>query len=214
MCQKFGTFKKKRYLCIRKYNLIIHLELGATVIPHKIMKTINFTNVPDLEVIAEAGIILTCNENMDYIISDEDYNRLETEFPAAFDDSFVVEQGISTMEELAEYINESEDWPADVEDIIEENGWVSDCGSEFGVCHDASQKVVINDEGKAVCVTMHTVDDVELEKGGYGHDTLSWVLDGEYQDCTGEFYVDKAGMLHHTAIAANGDEVEITAKYL
>jgi hypothetical protein len=128
------------------------------------MKTINFTNVPDLEVIAEAGIILTCNENMDYIISDEDYNRLETEFPAAFDDSFIVEQGISTMEELAE--------------------------------------------------SMHTVEDVELEKGGYGHDTLSWVLDGEYQDCTGEFYIDKAGMLHHTAIAPNGDEVEITAKYL
>ena len=117
------------------------------------------------------------------------------------------------MEELAEYINESDEWPIDVEAIIEENGWVSDCGTEFGVCHDASQKVVINDEGKAVCVTMHTVEDVELEKGGYGHDTLSWVLDGEYQDCTGEFYVDKAGMLHHTAIAANGDEVEITIKY-
>ena len=126
----------------------------------------------------------------------------------------IEEQGISTMEELAEYINESEEWPVDVEAIIEENGWVSDCGTEFGVCHDAIQKVVINDEGKAVCVTMHTVEDVELEKGGYGHDTLSWVLDGEYQDCTGEFYVDKTGMLHHTAIAPNGDEVEITAKYL
>jgi hypothetical protein len=126
----------------------------------------------------------------------------------------IEEQRISTMEELAEYINESEEWPVDVEAIIEENGWVSDCGTEFGVCHDASEKVVINDEGKAVCVTMHTVEDVELEKGGYGHDTLSWVLDGEYQDCTGEFYVDKDGMLHHTAIAPNGDEVEITAKYL
>lgn len=125
----------------------------------------------------------------------------------------IEEQGISTMEELAEYINESEEWPIDVEAIIEENGWVSDCGTEFGVCHDASQKVVINDEGKAVCVTTHTVEDVELEKGGYGHDTLSWVLDGEYQDCTGEFYVDKDGILHHTAIAPNGDEVEITIKY-
>lgn len=60
----------------------------------------------------------------------------------------------------------------------------------------------------------HNLEDVELEKGGYGHDTLSWVLDGEYQSCTGEFYVDKTGMLHHTAIAPNGDEVEITAKYL
>ena len=59
----------------------------------------------------------------------------------------------------------------------------------------------------------HKVEDVELTKAGYGHDTLTWVLDGEEQSCTGEFYVDKEGMLHHTAIAANGDEVEITIKY-
>ena len=59
----------------------------------------------------------------------------------------------------------------------------------------------------------HKVEDIELTKAGYGHDTLTWVLDGEEQSCTGEFYVDKEGMLHHTAIAANGDEVEITIKY-
>lgn len=59
----------------------------------------------------------------------------------------------------------------------------------------------------------HVVEDIELMKAGYGHDTLAWVLDGEEQSCTGEFYVDKNGMLHHTAIAANGDEVEITIKY-
>ena len=59
----------------------------------------------------------------------------------------------------------------------------------------------------------HKVEDVELMKAGYGYDTLTWVLDGEEQSCTGEFYVDKEGMLHHTAIAANGDEVEITIKY-
>jgi len=59
----------------------------------------------------------------------------------------------------------------------------------------------------------HKVEDIELMKAGYGHETLTWVLDGEEQSCTGEFYVDKEGMLHHTAIAANGDEVEITIKY-
>lgn len=58
----------------------------------------------------------------------------------------------------------------------------------------------------------HKVEDIELMKAGC-HDTLTWVLDGEEQSCTGEFYVDKEGMLHHTAIAANGDEVEITIKY-
>ena len=56
------------------------------------MKTINFTNQPDFEVLAAAGIILTCDDNMDYTISEEDYEKLEKEFPAAFDDSFIVEE--------------------------------------------------------------------------------------------------------------------------
>lgn len=57
-----------------------------------------------------------------------------------------------TMQSLADYINESEDWPLDVEDIIEENGWVSDCGTEFGVCHNETDKVVMNDAGVAIVV--------------------------------------------------------------
>ena len=40
-----------------------------------------------------------------------------------------------TMQDLADYINAADEWPADVEDIIERNGWVSDCGTKFGVFH-------------------------------------------------------------------------------
>lgn len=54
------------------------------------MKTINFTNEPDFEVLAAAGIIMTCDDNMDYTISDEDYAKMEAEFPAAYDDSYIV----------------------------------------------------------------------------------------------------------------------------
>ena len=57
-----------------------------------------------------------------------------------------------TMQDLADYINAADEWPADVEDIIDRNGWVSDCGTEFGVCHNDREKVIINDEGKAVAV--------------------------------------------------------------
>lgn len=57
-----------------------------------------------------------------------------------------------TMQDLADYINAADEWPADVEEIIERNGWVSDCGIEFGVCHNDREKVIINDEGKAVAV--------------------------------------------------------------
>jgi hypothetical protein len=113
------------------------------------MKTINFSNEPDFEVIDAAGIILICDENMNFTISDEDYERLKAEFPAAFDDCFII----------------------------------------------------------------HKVEDVELDKHNNQGDYLSWVIDGVPQWCQGEFFVDKDGILHHTAIAPNGDEVEITIPY-
>ena len=51
---------------------------------------INFRNsVPD-EII-ESGIIMTCDEDMNLVISAEDYKRLETEFPSAFQDVYVIE---------------------------------------------------------------------------------------------------------------------------
>lgn len=59
----------------------------------------------------------------------------------------------------------------------------------------------------------HVIEDVELEKHGNGSDYLSWKIDGTEQWCQGEFFVDKDGNLHHTAIAPNGDEVEIVVKY-
>lgn len=57
---------------------------------------------------------------------------------------------IKTMSELVEFINEREEWSLEVEEIIERNGWVSDCGEDFGVCHDdKGNKVIINDNGEA-----------------------------------------------------------------
>ena len=56
------------------------------------MKTINFKCEPDFEELAAAGIELICSSSMNYEISDEDYQRLEEEFPAAFEDSFIVEE--------------------------------------------------------------------------------------------------------------------------
>ena len=43
---------------------------------------------------------------------------------------------ITTLYQLARYINERNDWQLNVEDIIEQNGWHSDCGDTYGVCHD------------------------------------------------------------------------------
>ena len=62
---------------------------------------------------------------------------------------------ITTLDQLADYINESNDWQLDVEDIIELNGWHSDCGEIYGVCHDDNgNKVVINEQGDAEVITL------------------------------------------------------------
>ena len=58
------------------------------------------------------------------------------------------------------------------------------------------------------------VEDVELMKGNYNTgDTLTWTYNGKEYSCTGEFYVDKDNVLHHTFIAPNGKEIEITTPY-
>ena len=59
----------------------------------------------------------------------------------------------------------------------------------------------------------HIIDDVELEKGGYGHDTLTYTADGEHTQVDGEFFVDGVGKLHHTHIFDDGTEVEILINY-
>jgi len=61
-----------------------------------------------------------------------------------------------TAQEIADYYNESEELNVrELERIIEENGFVSDCGETWGVCHNESEKVVINDDGEAYVVTRH-----------------------------------------------------------
>jgi len=91
----------------------------------------------------------------EYIGSNDDENELAhnsferggwgfsiEEFPMPGDE-------VETLEELAEYYNDSDDYPLDLEDIIERNGWVSDTGTEFGICHDDTRRVVVNERGIA-----------------------------------------------------------------
>lgn len=60
-----------------------------------------------------------------------------------------------TMQDVADYYNECDvlDTQA-LEAMIEANGWVSDCDTEWGVCHNDTEKVIINDEGQAVVAPM------------------------------------------------------------
>ena len=60
-----------------------------------------------------------------------------------------------TMQDIADYYNESDciDVP-ELESMIETAGWISDCDTEWGVCHNDTEKVIINDEGEAIVVNL------------------------------------------------------------
>ena len=57
------------------------------------------------------------------------------------------------------------------------------------------------------------VEDVDLIKTNHCGDTLSWSFMGKNYSCTGEFYVDRDGKLHHTFFAPSGREIEIVTSY-
>ena len=60
-----------------------------------------------------------------------------------------------TLQDIADYYNESD--VVDVfalERMIEENGWVSDCASDWYICHNDKEKVMITDSGEAVVVEL------------------------------------------------------------
>lgn len=57
---------------------------------------------------------------------------------------------ISTLEQLVDLINNSDEWPMEANRSIRENGWIDDTDIDRGVCHTDAFKVVINDAGLAV----------------------------------------------------------------
>ncbi len=58
----------------------------------------------------------------------------------------------------------------------------------------------------------HEIEIIEVGKSGDGL-YLQYEIDGTQYDCTGEFYIDKNGVLHHTHIMPDGEEVEVTYQY-
>lgn len=61
---------------------------------------------------------------------------------------------IESMQDIADYYNENEILGLDFEQVIKENGWVSDMDSEWGICHNDKEKVIINDNGEAVVMPL------------------------------------------------------------
>lgn len=58
----------------------------------------------------------------------------------------------------------------------------------------------------------HEIEVLEVGKAGNGL-YIQYEIDGNQYECTGEFYIDKDGVLHHTHIMPDGEEIEITYQY-
>lgn len=60
-----------------------------------------------------------------------------------------------TMQDVADYYNECDFLDTqELEAMIEANGWTSDCATEWGICHNDTEKVIINDNGEAIVVSL------------------------------------------------------------
>lgn len=61
---------------------------------------------------------------------------------------------INVLEELAQYINNNEDWQLEVTNIIERNGWNDETGEAYGVCSNDYAKVVLDEQGTAEVISL------------------------------------------------------------
>ena len=60
-----------------------------------------------------------------------------------------------TMQEIADYYNEcSENELLELEKMIEDSGFISDCGETWRICHNETEEVLINDYGRAFVSTI------------------------------------------------------------
>lgn len=59
-----------------------------------------------------------------------------------------------TLQDVADYYNETDILGPELDAMIEANGWVNDCDSECGICHSDTEKVVVNDEGQAIVTSI------------------------------------------------------------
>lgn len=112
--------------------------------------------------------------------------------------------GVEDNDELKTLLSDFEKEYDEVEVDLE--GATAEQDAQLDAIIESYRKKITHDE-------THTIEDVELTKHGYCHDTLTYVADGKNCQVDGEFHIDKDGFLHHTHIFDDGIEKEIVVKY-
>lgn len=101
----------------------------------------------------------------DYSMTEEEANEVKADFEQVIRErnlewasvyvDFVELPIAETMQDIADFYNESnviDDRTLD--SMIEANGWASDIGTEDDICHSDTEKVVINENGEAIVVSI------------------------------------------------------------
>lgn len=109
---------------------------------------------------------LNGGSNAEYNMTEEEANEVKADFEriikernlewASVDVDFIEVPVVKTMQDIADYYNEADCLDvAELERMIEANGWVSDCATKWGICHSDTEKVVINDNGEAIVTDLY-----------------------------------------------------------
>lgn len=59
---------------------------------------------------------------------------------------------IKTLEDLAKFINDNENWEIEADLAIDRNDWKDQTGEEYGICSDGERRVVFNANMEAIIV--------------------------------------------------------------
>lgn len=84
----------------------------------------------------------------------EDWELLRETFPREAMDA-LEPYTISTLSELADFINAHEDWETCTSEIIERNGWHDTMGMYWGICDDGHERCELDETGRAVVVPIN-----------------------------------------------------------
>lgn len=63
-------------------------------------------------------------------------------------------ENVKTLQDFADLINSTEEWPPIFAEIIKENGWIDECHEYWGVCSNGTERIVMTESGEAVVRTI------------------------------------------------------------
>lgn len=88
-----------------------------------------------------------------------------------------------TLQDVADYYNENPYVDvAELERMIEDAGFVSDCDSDWYLCHKDNERVMLQDNGEAVVVRDCAKYDFYLRLAGHAENTLARTLEASDWD--------------------------------